>query len=347
MTTKNNIPTPPKYTIGVDFSQEQYLKWTEQLEWWIGEKMPNVKDPRTHAENVLEAARYGRKMNGDEWKGVSKDFYTRVLLLAGFDLKSGIGVRDPKKGAPKPGVSRKQLEADLPPIDLTTALTLRTNYIQDLLTKYPHLDTPVYKPKVEELAETIVKSRMISNDFIAARGKQLGELSKIRESLHTQIGELMEFLEISPKQRVTKTLESKNADVGSLIARLESYGEVWKEFEKLDSIRELLQFYKMLKSTRPDGSPQLNDWELWHLTRNRSVKFTCRCGETYELLGGFTPEEIEQALLQAQQVYGFGLQPIDREPSKTQEVIDIASQDMLDEEPDSNDSTTTEEDIRD
>ena len=308
---------PDKYVIGVDFSQEQYQKWIEQLTWWIGDRHPNVKDPRERAETVLEAARYGRKLNGDVWVNMPQDFFKRVSALSGFDVKHGIGVRDPKKrkiythnDAVK-DAARNPAD-DMPPIDLTQALKLRTEYIQDLLVKYPHLDTPVYKPKVEELAETIVKSRMISNDFIAARGKQLESLSKIRESLHKQIGELMEFLEISPKQRVTKTLEAKNSDVGSLISRLESYGETWKEYEKLDALRELLQFYRMLNNTRPDGTPQLNDWELWHLTRNRPVNFTCKCGETYELLGGFTPEEIEQALVQAEKIYGFGLEPIDK-----------------------------------
>jgi hypothetical protein len=209
-------------------------------------------------------------------------------------------------------------------MDISQGMDLRLQYIKDLLTKYPHLDNPVYKPKVEELAETIVKSRMISSDFIASRGRELELLSKIRESLHNQIGQLMKFLEIAPEQRVKKTLETKNSDVGSLISRLESYGEVWAEYEKLDSLRELIQKYRMLKSQRLDGTPQLDAWELWHMTRNRPINFTCECGKTYELLGGFTPEEIEQALIQAQKVYGFGLEPIGQGESETglQEILE-------------------------
>lgn len=332
-----------KYTIGVDFSKEDYTKWIDQLNWWVSDRMPNVKNPRERAENILEAARYGTKLNGEVWKTVPKDFYKRVIALCGFDIRTGIGVRDPRKNrsAERTGIPRVSIE-DIPPLDLNKALQLRTDYIKDLLAKYPHLDTPVYKPKVEELSETIVKSRMISGDFIAAKGKQLEILSKVRESLHKQIGELMEFLEISPKQRVTKTLEAKNSDVGSLISRLESYGEVWKEYEKLDSLRELLQLYRMLKSTRPDGSPQLNDWELWHLTRNRPTNFTCRCGESYELLGGFTPEEIEKALTQAQTIYGFGLQGIDSNVTEKANLVQIANQEILDEIPESIDGNPDE-----
>lgn len=336
---------PDKYVIGVDFSKEDYQKWTEQLAWWVGDRLVNVKDPREYAENVLKSARYGTKMNGEPWKNVPQNFFKRVTAMTGFDVAHGIGVRDPRRKKSVP-INRVNAQTgatieDIPPIDLTKALELRAQYIKDLLTKYPHLDTPVYKPKVEELAETIVKSRMISSDFLAARSTTLEKLSKIRESLHKQIGELMEFLEISPKQRVTKTLEAKNSDVGSLIAKLESYGEIWKEYEKLDALRELLQFYRMLNNTRPDGTPQLNDWELWHLTRNRPVKFTCRCGESYELLGGFTPQEIEQALLQAQEIYGFGLFPIDQNKIETTTDLNqtIADTEIFDEAPEPTNET--------
>lgn len=304
------MPILIRYKIGVDFTEEQIKKWLEQLTWWVSTRMPNIENPSEYAEKVIKAGLNGTKIDGTAWSGVTKDFYKRVKQLAGFDLNLGIGVREPTKRTIVHPTHTAAKTAELPPLDLKEGMELRQSYIKELIQKYPHLDTPVYKPKVEELAETVVKSRMISADFLAAKGQTLERLGKVRESLHKQIGELMEFLEISPKQRITKTLDAKNSDVGSIVARLEAYGDTWKEFEKIDALRELLQLYKMLKSTRPDMSPQLNDWELWHMTRNRPVRFTCRCGESYELLGGFTPDEIEQALIQAQQVYGYGLEDI-------------------------------------
>lgn len=304
-----------KYSIGKEFTEEQYTKWMEQLTWWISSRMPNIENPTEHAKTAIKAALNGTKLNGEAWPTISNDFYKRMKQLVGFDLEKGIGIREPSKGpnTRRSGRNEVVLRADeLPPIDMEKAMGMRNDYINDLIAKYPHLDTPVYKPKVEELAETIVKSRMISNDFLTSRGQQLERLSKIRESLHKQIGELMEFLEISPKQRVTKSLDAKNADVGSLVSRIESYGETWLEFERIDAIRELIQIYRMLKSSRPDGTKQLNDWEIWHMTRTRPAMFTCRHGETYEVIDGFTPEEIEQALLQAQEVYGFGLEGIEK-----------------------------------
>ena len=311
------MPVLTRYAIGKDFREEDFAKWMDQLIWWIGDRFPRIRDPREHAEKIMKAALNGTKLDGSEWLGISHDFFARVVQLSGFDVKRGVGVRDPQASRIRHSVTKASGEKtiDIPPVDLAQGMKLRVDYIADLMKKYPHLDNPVYKPKVEELAETIVKSRMISVDFILSRGKELELLSKIRESLHKQIHELMKFLEISPEQQVRKQLEGKNTDVGSLIAKMESYGEVWEEYEKLDALRELIQKYKMLKSKRPDGTPQLNDWELWHMTRNRPVKFTCKCGATYDLLGGFTPEEIEQALLQANEVYGFGLEAIGTTPS--------------------------------
>lgn len=299
-----------RYAIGKDFTKEQYDKWLEQLTWWIQSRMPNIEDPGEHAKKCIKAALNGTKINGEAWPSITNDFFKRIKQMLGFDLEKGIGVREPYTNKHVSPLHTGQKTEELPPIDLKQAMTLRAQYIADLINKYPHLDTPVYKPKVEELAETVVKSRMISTDFLTARGALLERLSKVRESLHKQIGELMEFLEISPKQRVVKSLEAKNADVGSLVSKMESYGETWLEYERLDALRELIQLYNMLKTTRPDGTRQLNDWELWHMTRSKPIMFTCRHGETYELIGGFSPEEIEEALIQAQKVYGFGLKAI-------------------------------------
>jgi len=306
------MPVLTRYAVGKDFTEADFNKWREQLLWWIGDRFPRIKDPREHVDKILKAALNGTKLDGSEWVGVSHDFFARVVMLSGFDVKRGVGIRDPQARRIRNSITSASGEktVELPPVDIKKEIDQRDLYIKDLLRQYPHLDNPIYKPKVEELAETVMKSRMMSTDFILANDKKLELLSKIRESLHKQIGELMSFLEISPEQRVKKQLNDKNVDVGSMVAKLESYGEVWEEYEKLDALRELIQKYKMLKALRPDGTPQLNDWELWHMTRNRPVKFTCRCGASYELLGGFTPEEIEQALIQAQKVYGFGLEAI-------------------------------------
>jgi len=298
-----------RYKIGTNFTDDDVRRWKDQLIWWINETMPKVENPDEQADRILLAAMNGTKIDGSFWQGVSDDFFKRIKVLASYDLEKGIGTRRirSKKQDPRP----KLTDEDLPPIDMSRVLDIKARYKKDLITKYGHLDSPVYEPKVDELAETVAKSRAVSQDFLTAKGKTLEQYNKIRESLHKQIDGLMKMLEIAPEQLMKKQKEADSADVGSLVAELESYGEVWRDFERIDALRELIQFYHMLNAQRPDGTPQLNDWELWHMTRNRPVRFTCRCGEVYELLGGFTPEEIEQALQQAYKVYGYGLKPLE------------------------------------
>jgi hypothetical protein len=325
--------TLTRYRLGEHFTEEDYHKWKKQLEWWVEREMPNIPDPINHVEKIFLAAMNGTKLNGEAWPGISDDFFKRIKQLSQFDLKLGIGYsKQPKSRShhvtKDSGKAIK--EDDLPPINYEQAVRDQEEYRDSLIEKYPHLVNPVYKPKVDELSETVIKSRMLSQEFMFAKGTKLERLSKIRESLHKQIGELMDFLEISPKFLVKKQKDAEAADVGSLIAKLESYGEVWKDYERLDALRELLQRYHQLNSTRPDGTPQLNDWELWHQTRTKPMHFTCRkCGEKYELLDGFTPEEIEEALLQAYKIYGFGLAPID--DTEEEALTDMSELEMIDD----------------
>jgi hypothetical protein len=317
-----------RYKVGVDFTEEEIKKWKEQLIWWVSKEMPRIPNPPDYVDSVLIAALNGTKLNGDPWLGISNSFYKRIKQFVGFDLEKGVGFRGPKSNTsdrkvtlvgPNAHSKTTSIDSDLPEEEIRD---MQNEYITELVKTYPHLSNAVYGPKVEELAETVIKSRLLSTEFMTAKGATLERLSKIRESLHKQQGELMSFLEISPAQLLKKTT-SKDVNLGNLISRLDSYGEAWQEYERLDALRELIQKYRMLNQKRPDGTPQLNAWELWHQTRNRPVKFTCRCGETFTLLGGFTPEEIEQALLQAQEVYGFGIEPLhDKEEESWSKEVD-------------------------
>jgi hypothetical protein len=323
-----------RYRVGVDFTDEQYRKWREQLAWWVESSMPKVKEPLEQTEKYLLAALNGTKVDGTPWSGVSNDFYKRIRSMTGFDLEKGIGFRKNYREKPTTLI-RKTKEVDIPPIDPIEAFNMKDQYKENLLEKYPHLANPVYAPKVEELAETVVRGRMMSKDFMVAGTKELERINKVRESLNRQVKDLMDFLEISPKLLVDKQRQTDSADVGSLVAELESYGELWQDYERLDALRELIQKYRQITQIRPDGSQQLADWELWHMTRTKPIHFQCRCGETYTLLDGFTPEEIEKALLQAQEIYGFGLEGIEGKEYEEKPYIDerVLPAAVMSEEP--------------
>src|SRR5438105_1595336 len=134
-----------RFAIGKDFTEADYHKWVDQLMWWIGDRFPRIKDPREHVEKVMKAALNGTKLDGSEWRGISDDFFNRVIMLTGFDVKRGVGVRDPKSHtmARHTHTTRGAAEKtkDIPPIDVQEGMRLRADYIQDLLRKYPHLDS--------------------------------------------------------------------------------------------------------------------------------------------------------------------------------------------------------------
>ncbi|MBU8921757.1 MAG: hypothetical protein KOO63_08055 [Bacteroidales bacterium] len=270
-----------EFDVGKDFTEGEFNHWREQLTWWISTSMTNVEDPLGHANKVLDAATKGTKLNGEAWPQISNDFFKRVNQLAGFDLKKGVGKKKNPAGRPKTTRNKRtfsQITAEqVPPIPITEVDRRQDAYIENLVAKYPHLDSPVYAPKVTELAELIIKSGMMSLDFMAATGKTLELLTKVRAEMQKQIDAIMNFLEISPKMLLTKQKEAQNSDVGSLIASMEEFGDWWQDFERIDALRELLQKYHQLNALRPDSTPQLNAWELWHMTRNRPVEFTCRC----------------------------------------------------------------------
>src|SRR5437660_5982642 len=89
------MPVLKRYAVDKDFTAEDFNKWLDQLIWWIGDRFPRIKDPREHAEKIMKAALNGTKLDGTEWLGISHDFFARVVQLSGFDVKRGVGVRDP------------------------------------------------------------------------------------------------------------------------------------------------------------------------------------------------------------------------------------------------------------
>src|SRR6266516_5029138 len=121
-----------RFAIGKDFTEQDYHRWVEQLVWWISDKFHKIQDPREHAEKILKAAMNGTKLDGGEWRGISHDFFSRVTMLCGFDLRKGVGVRNPN--APKyrrpVGKYTGEKTTDLPPLDLPKAMEMRLLYIQ-------------------------------------------------------------------------------------------------------------------------------------------------------------------------------------------------------------------------
>lgn len=316
------------YTLGEDFTKEEYDKWLAQIALWISKTQTREENPYEKARTVIDAAINGTRLNGDIWTNV-EDFTldSRIMQLCSFNILTGTGRRrkTPKNTRSKARELRKksseskQLNVSLlEEINLENLIEFREEHKDILLTEFPFLDNPVYDIKVNAYCDTVAKLQAISEEFLGSEGKKLESLLKIRESLKKDIDDYMKMLKIHPSQIKDKVDEGDSGDVGSLISRWEEQGELAKLYEEVDAIQEAIQIIRQLEQVRLDGSPQLADWLLWHKTGCRGHKFICRCGEEYNLHGGFTKEDMYAILEQAYETFGYGLKRLDE--SKSEEI---------------------------
>jgi len=82
------------YTVGEDFTKEEYEKWVAQIALWISKTQTRVENPYEKAKKVLGAAINGTRLNGKPWLGV-EDFTldSRIKQLCSFDIITGEGRR--------------------------------------------------------------------------------------------------------------------------------------------------------------------------------------------------------------------------------------------------------------
>lgn len=316
---------PIAYTVGgpendsVDLKKEDVDRWINQLEAWVYETQPGETDARGKAEKIMDSGLRGRKLNGEIWPGVEHfNLTTRIKQLSGgFNIETGIGrskqLRGKSAKITNVTKAKKKSEANetvLSEMSATEMEERRDLKIQILVQQFPWLDNPIYASKVSSLAEDeVVLEALSAGGFMTAKQKTLESMLKIKESLRKSIDETMKLLSIHPSQLTRRVDENEEGNVGNLIAKLEEMGQLFRDYENVDAIQELIQMVHQCYSLRIDGSPQLADYMLWHKTGCRGHNFLCSCGEEWELYDGFTIEELEAAALQANEVFGYGLAP--------------------------------------
>ena len=316
MTTVKPFRRAVVYVLEQDFTKEEYDKWTKQVGFWIGETQKS-ENPVKKAEKVLRAAVNGTKLNGEVWPGVEDfDLPSRIRQFCGWDINTGTGRRRVSTGSTRtPHIranrARAKNEEDFEEISMAEATAAREAYKEILYREFPFLDNPVYEATVTGLADSTVKLAQLSESFLTATGSALKNLIDIRDSLKDDIDEFMKLLKIHPSQLKEKVDEGDRGNVGTLIGKWEEYLELAEIYEQVDAIQEAIQIIRQLEQVRVDGSPQLSEWLLWHKTACRGHKFTCSCGLTYDIHGGFSIDEMYAIAEQAYKTFGFGLKPID------------------------------------
>jgi len=315
MATDRKFRRTVVYVLDKDYTKEEYDKWSQQIAFWIGETQKS-ENPYKKAEKVLTCAINGTKLNGEVWPGVEDfDLPSRIRQFCGWDIIKGTGRRRVSnlsttqlhKTARK---DRAENAAALEEISMAEMIAARESYKELLYKEFPFLDNPVYEPNVNGLADSTVKLNHISEQFLTASGSALKSLIEIRDSLKKDIDDFMKLLKIHPSQLKEKVDEGDRGNVGTLISKWEDFGDISDLYEQVDAVQEAIQIIRQLENIRVDGSPQLADWLLWHKTGCRGHTFTCACGETYDIHGGFTKEEMYAIAEQAYKTFGFGIKPI-------------------------------------
>lgn len=305
-----------------EVSKEHLDEWLPQITSWIQVSQSKVTDPRAKAELVLRCAINGTRLDGSIYPGVETfGIESRIKMFCGYDVIKKIGregntARRRGKGPQQPAMEKartnKAANKDfLDASQIHQLYTARNDFVKILKQQFPHLDNPVYESKVNALAEAEVRLKAMSDTFLTVSGKDFLTQLTIQEELRKSINDLMMMLSIHPKQLTSKIDQSERGDVGSLMVKWSEYGDIADTYEQVDAIQELIQMIHMANHLRLDGSPQLADYMLWHLTGCRGHTFQCECGKEYELYNGFSKEELEQAGQQAYKVFGFGVKKIE------------------------------------
>lgn len=300
------------YIIGQDLTLQEYETWKTEIALWLSQSGRETTDPLGKAEKIIKAAVHGTTLGGEPWIDVENfQLHKRILQFCGYNILTKQGRTAKRRRSTKKELKQyTDLNTDiLGDATREELVVLRDAYRTVLVQEFPFLDNPVYETKVNAYCDTVVKLQVLSDKFLGAEGKELTRIIELRDSLKKDLDDFMKLLRIHPSQLKEKVDEKDKGDVGSLIDKWESYGELANLYETVDAVQEALQILKQLETTRLDGSPQLAEWLLWHKTGCRGHTFRCPCGAEYTIHGGFTIEEMYQIVEQAHKVLGYGAKP--------------------------------------
>ena len=296
-----------QFVIGVDFSaQEIELLVLQIAEWFRSEKCDRRHDdPLQAAREVVAQCLNATTKSGDPWKNAPDDFKNRIKIKAAYNMETGEGipiapvknpdaVRALEKGAEKNESKINQMNPLAAKFDVEK---YRAQKEKELVEAYPDLATAAMLPHVRRCTLLYAQQEMIDMDLaLVTNANKRADLMKTLETVNKTLDNTLNMLDIHPDQIRRRVNASQEGNLGELVSLLD--GDEFREREELWNLQLALQLWSMTirRNGRGDG-PQLEMWELWHMTRSVPFAFTCRCGEHYpHLLKGFTPKQLKEYL---------------------------------------------------
>lgn len=308
------MPRPRMFVVGdvsqgADYSQDYIDKLVYRLALWFQDPECDrtYDDPVGAARQKLKECLLGITEDGSEWRSAPHEFAARVKAKCAFDIEKDAGIPSRRVKSPLAIAKQKEREAeagaanvgrDLADVFGFDAEAFRTDLQADLLKTFPELDNPAHLPNVRSLVMYYVEREKIDRQLglgvsDAKRLTLLDSLRKIEEMADTT----MKRLGIHPDQVRKKIADKGASSIADLVALVSDDAD-FKQRERIWALQAALQLWWMSEHTNGSGNgPQLSDFEIWHLTRTRPVKFTCRHGETYTVVEGFEPTDLRNFLV--------------------------------------------------
>lgn len=302
-----------RYVVGTgedaDFTPERIQLLAYQLARWFASDMcdRNYEDPMLEAKDIIRQCLLGQTKEGKVWSTCPAAFESRIKIKALYDMNLDQGVPSRKAKAPNATLGKNpkavsavnQAMRNMVPAGATTDKeSYRKKIETDILREYPELDNPAHRPNVERLSLIYAEQQVISKEvMIGLTGKKREDALRQLKVLEEMAERTMKLLDIHPDSLRKKMDQQREGTLGELIAILEA-DDQFLEREKMWALQAALQLWYMTQhdNGRGDG-PQIEPFELWHMTRSRPVDYTCECGREVTLIEGFTPEDLFQFLV--------------------------------------------------
>jgi len=302
------LKTPKVFTVGNssenEFTPEQIELLTLQIrDWFISDACDrSYADPLAKAREFVDQCLKATTASGKLWSKAPDDFDKRIKIKTLFDMEDGNHVAQNPNKTPEAKRNAEHREAiDQASVSSNPTDSHVMNYMKqletDILDAYPELNTPVHKPNVMRLALLYSEQERIRIELVgakdAARNKKIDTLNTLQKA----ISDTMKALDIYPEQLRKRMDQQRQGSVGDLVALIDGDAE-FKAREKRWALTLALQLWWMTK--HPDGKrtgPQIHDFEMWHLTRTRPIRYECSCGRQVTLVEGFTPQELQEYLI--------------------------------------------------
>lgn len=294
---------------GADFTQAEIDKLIYEIAVWFKDPKSgrNCDAPVETATARVKECLLAETVNGEPWKTCSNDFAKRILAKCGYDIVNHVGV-PMMRAKGRDGGRVLDAKAKEGVKTLNAGAIVQANFDQesyrekvehDILLAFPELDNAASKPVVRSLSGLYAQREVIDQELaVGVTASKRETLLRSLKVIEDMADTTMKRLGIHPDQ-IRKKISDKGAStIGDLVALVDE-DPTYREREKVWSLQLALQLWWMTEHLNGDKTgPNLHPFEMWHMTRTKPIKFTCRHDETYTIVEGFEPHELYAYLIQ-------------------------------------------------